>query len=106
MDIDLGDLQRTLGVYQGTSFLIPFFFLLLDSLALLFEVEESWFPLASVPAAAGVEPSAALPSVPVVVVVVTALLAEFAPAGAGAGVAAAFGSPVAAGGLVPVLSAG
>ena len=80
---------------------MPFFFLLLDSFPVLFVAVESWFPLASVPAAAGVEPSAALPSVPVVVLVVTGFVEGSVPAGAGAGVAAAFGSPDAPGGLVP-----
>jgi hypothetical protein len=90
--------------------LIPFFFLLLDSLPLVFEFEESWLALASVPLAAAFEPSAGFASppggVPVVVVVVTAFVAGSAAAGAGAGAAAAFGSPVAPGGLVPVPSLG
>ena len=92
--------------YQGTIFLIPFFFLLLDSLPLLLVVDESGLVLESVPLAAGVEPSVALASVPVVVVVVTAFVAGSAAAGAGAGVPAAFGSPVAPGGVVPLASAG
>ena len=76
--------------YQGTIFLIPFFFLLLDSFWLGFAgVAESWVPLASV-----------------VVVVVTGFVAGSVAAGAGAGVVAAFGSPVAPGGLVLVASAG
>ena len=58
------------------------------------------------PVAVGTEPSAGLPSVPVVVVVVTGFVEGSPPAGAGAGVAAAFGSPDVPGGLVPVLSVG